>query len=48
MFQKIFGNVNGIDKQLMTNVNNKTYLAKLALFTINLLCRGKGIVEMLF
>ena len=47
MFQKIFGNVNGIDKQLL-NENNKTYPAELALFAVSSSCRGKGIGKMLF
>ena len=44
---KIFGNVNGIDKQLL-NENNKTYPAELALFAVSSSCRGKGIGKMLF
>ena len=47
MFQKSFGNVNGIDKQLL-NENNKTYPAELALFAVSSSCRGKGIGKMLF
>lgn len=39
---KIFGNVNGIDKQLL-NENNKTYPAELALFAVSSSCRGKGL-----
>ena len=44
---KIFGNVNGIDKQLL-NENNKIYPAELALFAVSSSCRGKGIGKMLF
>ena len=44
---KIFGNVNGIDKQLL-NENNKTYPAELALFAVSSSYRGKGIGKMLF
>ena len=44
---KIFGNVNGIDKQLL-NENNKTYPAELALFAVSSSCREKGIGKMLF
>ena len=44
---KIFGNVNGIDKQLL-NENNKNYPAELALFAVSSSCRGKGIGKMLF
>ena len=47
MFTKIFGNVNGIDKQLL-NENNKNYPAELALFAVSSSCRGKGIGKMLF
>lgn len=43
----MFGNVNGIDKQLL-NENNKTYPAELALFAVSSSCRGKGIGKMLF
>lgn len=44
---KIFGNVNGIDKQLL-NENNKNYPAELTLFAVSSSCRGKGIGKMLF
>lgn len=44
---KIFGNVNGIDKQLL-NENNKIYPAELALFAVGSSCRGKGIGKILF
>uniref|UniRef100_UPI00402AFFFE GNAT family N-acetyltransferase n=1 Tax=Thomasclavelia ramosa TaxID=1547 RepID=UPI00402AFFFE len=44
---KIFGSVNGIDKQLL-NENNKIYPAELALFAVSSSCRGKGIGKMLF
>lgn len=44
---KIFGNVNGIDKQLL-NENNNIYQAELALFAVSSSCRGKGIGKMLF
>ena len=44
---KIFGNVNGIDKQLL-NENNKDYPAELALFAVSSSCRGKGIGKILF
>lgn len=44
---KIFGNVNGIDKQLL-NENNKIYPAELALFAVSSSCRGKGIGKILF
>ena len=47
-FQKIFGNVNGIDKQLL-NENNKTYPAELALFAVSFFrAEEKGIGKMLF
>ena len=44
---KIFCNVNGIDKQLLSE-NNKTYPAELALFAVSSSCRGKGIGKILF
>lgn len=44
---KIFGNVNGIDKQLLKE-NNKIYPAELALFAVSSSCRGKGIGKRLF
>ena len=44
---KIFGNVNGIDKQLLADVD-KSYPAELALFAIDTSCRGKGIGKKLF
>ena len=44
---KIFGNVNGIDKQLLSE-NNKNYPAELALFAVSSSCRGKGIGKILF
>ena len=44
---KIFGSVNGRDKQLL-NENNKIYPAELALFAVSSSCRGKGIGKMLF
>lgn len=44
---KIFGNVNGIDKQLLQDCG-KTYSAELALFAVNSSCRGKGIGKVLF
>ena len=44
---KIFGNVNGIDKQLLTDAG-KSYPAELALFAVDPSCRGKGIGKMLF
>lgn len=44
---KIFGNVNGIDKQLLADVH-KQYPAELALFAIDTSCRGKGIGKKLF
>ena len=44
---KIFGNVNGIDKQLL-NENNKIYPSELALFAVSSSCRGKGIGKILF
>lgn len=44
---KIFGNVNGIDKQLLKE-SSKTYPAELALFAVSSSCRGKGIGKKLF
>lgn len=44
---KIFGNVNGIDQQLIKECG-KAYPAELALFAINPSCRGKGIGKLLF
>lgn len=44
---KIFGNVNGIDKQLLQDCG-KTYSAELALFAVSSSCRGKGIGKVLF
>lgn len=44
---KIFGGVNGIDKQLL-NENNKIYPAELALFAVSSSCRGRGIGKLLF
>ncbi len=44
---KIFGSVNGIDKQLL-NENNKVYPAELVLFAVSSSCRGKGIGKLLF
>lgn len=44
---KIFGSVNGIDKQLLADVDKK-YPAELALFAIDSSCRGKGIGKKLF
>ena len=44
---KIFGNVHGIDQQLLDE-NNKKYPAELALFAVSSECRGKGIGKMLF
>lgn len=44
---KIFGNVNGIDKELLAE-NSKTYPAELALFAVSSPCRGKGIGKILF
>ena len=44
---KIFGSVNGIDKQLLADVN-KSYPAELSLFAVDCSCRGKGIGKQLF
>lgn len=44
---KIFGNVNGIDKQLLKECG-KEYPAELTLFAVSSSCRGKGIGKMLF
>ena len=44
---KIFGNVYGIDQQLL-NENHKSYPAELALFAVDSSCRGKGIGKKLF
>lgn len=44
---KIFGSVDGIDKELLKE-NGKTYPAELALFAVSEECRGKGIGKMLF
>lgn len=44
---KIFGSVNGIDKQLLNEIN-KIYPAELSLFVVSSSCRGKGIGKMLF
>ena len=44
---KIFGSVNGIDKQLLADVN-KAYPAELSLFAVDCSCRGKGIGKKLF
>lgn len=44
---KIFGNVNGIDKQLLQDCG-KSYPAELALFAVDSSCRGKGIGNRLF
>lgn len=44
---RIFGSVNGIDKQLL-NENNKIYPAELALFAVSSSCRGRGIGKLLF
>ena len=44
---KIFGNVNGIDKQLL-NENNKIYPAELALFAVSSSCRGKELEKCYF
>ena len=44
---KIFGNVNGIDKQLLSECG-KSYPAELALFAVNSSYRGKGIGKILF
>ncbi len=44
---KIFGSVNGIDKQLLADVN-KVYPAELSLFAVDCSCRGKGIGKKLF
>lgn len=44
---KIFENVNGIDQELLADIN-KSYQAELALFAIDSSCRGKGIGKKLF
>ncbi|WP_290772390.1 GNAT family N-acetyltransferase [Anaerofustis sp.] len=44
---KIFESVNGIDKELLTDVD-KTYPAELALFAVDDSCRGKGVGKQLF
>lgn len=44
---KIFGNVYGIDKQLLSE-SSKSYPAELALFAVDASCRGKGIGKKLF
>lgn len=44
---KIFGSVNGIDKQLLNEIN-KIYPAELSLFALSSSCRGKGIGKKLF
>lgn len=44
---KIFGNINGIDKQLLCE-SGKSYPAELALFAVSSSCRGKGIGKILF
>lgn len=44
---KIFGSINGIDKQLLKECG-KEYPAELTLFAVNPSCRGKGIGKMLF
>lgn len=44
---KIFGSVNGIDQQLLSE-NHKKYPAELALFAVSAKCRGKGIGKILF
>ena len=44
---KIFENVNGIDKQLLSECG-KSYPAELALFAVNSSYRGKGIGKILF
>lgn len=44
---KIFANVNGIDKQLLADVD-KSYPAELTLFAVDTSCRGKGIGKRLF
>lgn len=43
----IFGNVNGIDRQLLEECQ-KSYPAELALFAVRSSCRGKGIGKELF
>lgn len=43
---KIFGSVNGIDKELLATCN--PYPAELALFVISPDCRGKGVGKQLF
>lgn len=44
---KIFENVSGIDKQLLSQTH-KSYPAELALFAVSSSCRGKGIGKKLF
>lgn len=44
---KIFGNVHGIDRQLLKE-NKKSYPAELALFAVHSSCRGQGIGKILF
>ena len=44
---KIFGNVNGIDQELLKECK-KDYPAEIALFAVHSSCRGKGIGNMLF
>lgn len=44
---KIFGNVNGIDKQLLKECG-KDYPAELTLFAVSSSCRGQGIGKLLF
>lgn len=44
---KIFGNVNGIDQQLLQDCG-RTYPAEIALFAVDSSCRGKGIGKVLF
>lgn len=44
---KIFENVNGIDKHLLSNAG-KSYPAELALFAVDTSCRGKGVGKILF
>ena len=42
-----FGNVNGIDQQLLQDCG-RTYPAEIALFAVDSSCRGKGIGKVLF
>lgn len=44
---KIFGNVNGIDKELLAECK-KEYPAELALFAVDSSCRGLGVGKQLF